>query len=74
MTAVFSIVICEITYNDGQKKTEIIKYGEYSVLMASVDIFSVIKHLQSTRENVKTVEVKDILYFKSKQDYDNYSI
>lgn len=72
MTAVFSLVICEIIYNDGRVETEFITYKEYSVLLATVDTFSVVDHLKTIKQNVKDVVVKEVLYFKTKQDYDNY--
>lgn len=72
MTAVFSLVICEIIYNDGRVETEYITYKEYSVLLASVDTFSVVDHLKSIKQNVSDILVKEVLYFKTQQDYDNY--
>jgi hypothetical protein len=72
MTAVYSLIICEITYNDGRKEIELITYEEYSVLFASVNTISVMRDLMSSRQNVNRIEVKDVLYFKTQKDYENY--
>jgi hypothetical protein len=72
MTAVFSIVECEVTYNDGSTEIRRPTYSEVAVGLATVDKVSVIRYLQENLTNVKSIRVIDTLYFKTESDYLNY--
>ena len=72
MTAVYCIVECFITYNDGKTETRRPTYKEIAAGFASVDKISVINHLKSNLKNVRKIEVVDILYFKTQADYERY--
>lgn len=72
MTQIYCIVECLVTYNDGKSEIRRPTYAEVAVGFASVNKISVINYLQENLENVRSIEVIDTLYFKSKSDYDNY--
>lgn len=72
MGEVYTIVECLVTYNDGTSEIRRPTYSEIAVGFATVDHVSVINYLHETSKNVRRIEVLDTLYFKSKNDYDNY--
>ena len=72
MATIYSIVKCEITYNDGTTEIRRPTYSEVSVGLAIVDKVSVIDYLRENLENVKRIKVLDTLYFKSEEDYLEY--
>ena len=72
MTEVYCIVECLVTYNDGKSEIRRPTYSEISAGFASVDKISVINYLRENMKNVRTIEVLDTLYFKTKDDYEKY--
>ncbi|MFA9370991.1 MAG: hypothetical protein ACERIH_04720 [Labilibaculum antarcticum] len=72
MSEVYSLVECKVTYSDGTSEMRRPTYSQISADLASVDHLSVIKYLRDNLTNVQSIEVIDTLYFKTKQDYENY--
>jgi hypothetical protein len=72
MSAVFTIVECLVTYENGTSEIRRPTYSEIAVGLASVDHVSVINYLRDNLKNVRRIEVLDTLYFKNQSDYDKY--
>lgn len=72
MTEVFAIVECLVTYEDGTSEIRRPSFHEVTAGFASVDKVSVVNYLRSNLNSVRRIEVLDTLYFKSKNDYENY--
>lgn len=72
MTEVFTIVECLVTYENGTSEIRRPTFHEISVGLASVNHVSVINYLRSNLKDIRRIEVLDTLYFRSKQDYDDY--
>lgn len=72
MSAVYTIVECLVTYENGTSEIRRPTYSEIAVGLASVDHVSVINYLRGNLKNVRRIEVLDTLYFKTQADYDNY--
>ena len=72
MGEIYTIVECLVTYNDGTSEIRRPTYSEIAVGLATVDHISVINYLNENSKNVRRIEVLDTLYFKSKNDYNNY--
>jgi hypothetical protein len=72
MTAIYCIVECKVTFNNGSVEIKRPTYSEISVGLASVDKISVLNYLRSNLTNVKSIEVIDTLYFATEKDYQDY--
>ncbi len=72
MGAVFTIVECLVTYENGTSEIRRPTYSEIAVGLATVNHVSVINYLKENLENVRRIEVLDTLYFKSQADYEKY--
>lgn len=71
MQTLFSLVTCEVTYNDGSIKIKEVTSAEASIGMASMNYFGIIDYLKSDK-NVDSVKIKDVYFFPTEDEYWKY--
>ncbi len=71
-TAVCCIFECKITFIDGKEKMYFPTYKEVSDTLAIADSFSIKGYLQEKYPDAKLIEVIDVHYFRTQQDYEDY--
>ncbi|MBJ7429257.1 MAG: hypothetical protein JHD28_09935 [Bacteroidia bacterium] len=72
MNEVYTIVECLVTYENGTSEIRRPTFADVSVGLAQVNHVSVINYLRENLQNVRRIEVLDTLYFRSREDYENY--
>ena len=72
MTEIIAIVECIVVFNDGTTKLSRPTFTEVSVSLASVDKVSVVDYVRSNLTNVKSIEIRDTLYFRNKMEFEKY--
>lgn len=73
MNEIQCIVECKVIYKDGTIEIKRPTFSQIAVGVAKVNYNSVIKYLMDGLSDVDKIEIIDVLYFKSKEDYLKYS-
>lgn len=71
MSTLFSLVICEVTYNNGSIKTKEVTSAQASVGISSMDYLGIIDYLKTDR-TVESVKIKDVYFFPTEDEYLKY--
>jgi len=66
------IVECEVVYNDNRTEIRRPTIHDLALGSASINTHSAVEYLKANLDNVKTVTVLDILYFRTREEYLKY--
>lgn len=71
MNTLFSLVTCEVHYDNGSAKIKKVTSAEISVGLPSTDYLSIIDYLKLDRSVVNVI-IKDVSFFVNEEEYFKY--